>query len=321
MLPQCSSYAIVKFTLVGNLSHSNIRDCLGENLTTTTNTANATGNTQAAESQAISLSYYTVPELDALETVRIAATTGCNHVGLRLLGGQPGGGETKLLADPALRREMHQVMSDHGISALDANTVRLVPKTDIPAYRPFFEAAAELGARHVLTTVDDPERGRTADNLMGLCEMALEHNLTIDFEFVPWLQLSNIEAAARLIRQCNHPALGISVDALHYFRSQGSPKQISQMPPEWFRYAQLCDAASATPPSSREAFIDEATLERRLPGDGVIDLVGLLRALPPGIPLALEVPQLLLSQSLPAQIRVKQAVAAMRRVLLAAAEG
>ena len=315
-----SDSAIASIARGAKLKHSKIRDGSGTNLTTTSDNVDSTENPQADESRAISLSYYTVPELDALETVTVAAATGCSHVGLRLLGGQPGGGETKLLSNPALRREMRQAFLDHGVSVLDANTVRLVPTTDIPAYRPFFDAAAELGARHVLTTVDDPDPGRTADNLMCLCEMASEQTLTIDFEFVPWLHLSNIEAAARLIRRCNHPALGISVDALHYFRSQGSPNQIAQMPPEWFRYAQLCDAASATAPASREAFIDEATQERQLPGDGVIDLVGLLRALPPGIPLALEVPQLLLSQSLPAQIRVKRAVAAMHRVLLAAAE-
>ena len=135
-------------------------------MTTTSDTTNATGNSSTDEVRALSLSYYTVPELDALETVAVAAAAGCRHVGLRLLGGQPGGGETKLLSDPALRREMRLAMSDHGVSALDANTVRLVPTTDIDAYRPFFDTTAELGARHVLTTVDDPEPGRLNDNLL-----------------------------------------------------------------------------------------------------------------------------------------------------------
>lgn len=290
-------------------------------MTTTSDTTNATGSPATDEVRALSLSYYTVPELDALETVAVAAATGCRHVGLRLLGGQPGGGETQLLSDPALRRKLRLAMSDHGVSALDANTVRLVPTTDIAAYRPFFDAAAELGARHVLTTVDDPEPDRLEDNLLQLCAMAAERALTIDFEFVPWLHLSGIEATARLIRQCGHPALGISVDALHYFRSQGSPAQIAQLPPQWFRYAQLCDVASVTSPASREAFIDEATRERLPPGEGVIDLVGLLRALPPSIPLALEIPQQALSQSLPAKIRVARAVTATHGVLRAAAAG
>lgn len=310
---------IAWFIYRGRLKDSKLSDDPGANLISSSDTYDATINPLADTERPLSLSFYTVPELDALETVAVAAVAGCRHVGLRLLGRQPGGGETALLSDPALRREVRAAMSAHSVSALDANTVRLVPATDIAAYSPFFDAASELGARHVLTTVDDPEPDRLIDNLMRLCEMAAEHALTIDFEFVPWLHLSNIEAAARLIRQCKHPALGISVDALHFFRSQGSPEQIIQMPREWFRYAQLCDAASAVLPPSRDAFITEATEERLPPGEGVIDLVGLLRALPSGIPLALEIPQVSLSHSQPAHIRVKQAVAATRRILRAAA--
>jgi sugar phosphate isomerase/epimerase len=310
---------IAWFIYRGRLRHSKVSDNSGANLTTSSDTRDVTGNPIADTERPLSLSYYTVPELDALETVAVAAVAGCLHVGLRLLGGQPGSGETALLNDPALRRKMREAMSAHSVSALDANTVRLVPTTDIAAYSPFFDAASELGARHVLTTVDDPEPDRLADNLMRLCEMSAERALTIDFEFVPWLHLSNIEATAGLIRQCKHSALGISVDALHFFRSHGSPEQIAQMPREWFRYAQLCDVASAAPPPSRQAFIDEATQERLRPGEGVIDLVGLLRALPPGIPLALEIPQVSLSHSQPARIRVRQAVAATRRILRAAA--
>jgi sugar phosphate isomerase/epimerase len=301
--------------------YSKVSNRPGANLITTSNTTNATEILAADDMRALSLSYYTVPELDALETVAVAAATDCRHVGLRLLGGQPGGGETELLSNSALRRKMRQLMSDHGVSALDANTVRLVPTTDVGSYEPFFDAAAELGAHHVLTTVDDPAPERVKDNLLRLCTMATNRELTIDFEFVPWLQLSSIEASAQLIRQCEHPALGISVDALHYFRSQGSPAQIAELPSKWFRYAQLCDVASVTSPSSRQAFIDEATLERLPPGEGVIDLIGLLRALPPSIPIALEIPQLVLSQSLPAKIRVERAVAAMREVLRIADKG
>ena len=96
----------------------------------------------------LSLSYYTVAELTALETVEVAAASGCQHVGLRLLGGQPGSDDTKLLRSPALRCAMRELMASYGISALDANTVRLIPETDVAAYLPFFDAATELGARH-----------------------------------------------------------------------------------------------------------------------------------------------------------------------------
>jgi len=263
----------------------------------------------------LSLSFYTVHELTPLETVSVAAACGCRHVGLRLLGGQPGNSETDLIKDTALRRQMISAMAAAGVTALDANTVRLVPATEAAAYLPFFDAAAELGARHVLTTVDDADSKRRLDNLAQLCEIAAARDLTIDFEFVPWLQLANLEQAARLVEECASPVLGISVDALHFYRSNGQPRQIDGMPAAWFRYAQICDVATSARPPTREAFIHEATAERLPPGEGVIDLVALLRALPPRIPLALEIPQLELARSAPALARVKHAVAATRRVL------
>lgn len=65
----------------------------------------------------------------------------------------------------------------------------------------------------------------------------------------------------------------------------------------------------------REALVHTAVKERLFPGEGAIDLIGLLRALPPGIPLALEIPMERLAQSMGALERVRRAVAATRRVL------
>jgi sugar phosphate isomerase/epimerase len=58
-----------------------------------------------------------------------------------------------------------------------------------------------------------------------------------------------------------------------------------------------------------------AVSERLFPGDGAIDLVGLLRALPRGIPIALEIPTATLARTTPAAERLQRAVAATRRVL------
>ena len=50
-------------------------------------------------------------------------------------------------------------------------------------------------------------------------------------------------------------------------------------------------------------------------GEGAIDLVGLLRALPVGIPVALEIPRATLSRTMAAPERLHLAVQATRRVL------
>ncbi|XEY15386.1 hypothetical protein ABMY26_03875 [Azospirillum sp. HJ39] len=57
--------------------------------------------------------------------------------------------------------------------------------------------------------------------------------------------------------------------------------------------------------------------ERLFPGEGGIDLIGLLRALPPGLPLALEIPTATLARTMDAPARVARAAAATRRLLAA----
>jgi hypothetical protein len=62
----------------------------------------------------------------------------------------------------------------------------------------------------------------------------------------------------------------------------------------------------------------EAVKERLFPGEGAIDLIGLLRALPPGIPIALEILMATLTQTVPAAERLRCAVKATRDVPAAA---
>ena len=269
----------------------------------------------AGNSRPLSLSYYTVPELTPLETIAVAADAGCRHIGLRLLGGQPGCSEMPLLADAGLRRQVLAAFGDTGISPLDANTARIVPATKIEAFLPFLDAAAEFGARHVLATADDSDDRRLADNLCALCEVAAARGLTVDLEFVPWLSVPDLSSAADLVRRCDHSALGIAVDALHFFRSGSHIAALSGLPAAWFRYLQICDAPHLTSPPGRKALIHEAVEERLLPGEGAIDLVGLIRAMPPSLPLALEIPQLALAATVSAGERVARAVEKTRALL------
>lgn len=266
-------------------------------------------------SHPISLSYYTVPELDPPEMVTVAAAAGCDHIGLRLLDTQPGGRMPPIMRDAGLRRETRARLRETGLSVLDANTARLVPETDVSAYRPFLEVAAEMGARHALATANDPHEARLDENLAALCEMAATYGMTVQVEFVPWLAIADLPSADRLASRVGHPNLGIAIDALHFHRSGGTPADIARVPPERFAYLHLCDAPAAWDPE-QAAQLHVATRERLFPGEGEIDLVGLLRAVPPAIPVALEIPTEALARTTAAPARVARAVAACRAVLL-----
>jgi sugar phosphate isomerase/epimerase len=262
----------------------------------------------------LSLSYYTVPELSPPQMVRAAAAAGFDFVGARLLNGQPGRDPAPLMESPALRRETIACLHDTGLRVLDASGARLRPETDVAAFAPFIDAAAELGARHILASGDDPDEPRLAARFAALCELAGRLGLTVDLEFVPWLSIADLALAARMVRAVACANFGIAVDALHFDRSRSRLSDLAALPRTWFRYVQLCDAPAAWA-SDRASLLQAAVSERLFPGEGAIDLAGLLRALPPGIPIALEIPTATLARTMPAAERLQRAVAATRKLL------
>ena len=52
-----------------------------------------------------------------------------------------------------------------------------------------------------------------------------------------------------------------------------------------------------------------------MPGDGGLDLRGILRALPDDLPLGLEIPMEALAKSVPAVVRTREMLAKMRDLL------
>ena len=265
-------------------------------------------------SHPLSLSYYTVPELSFLELIDVAAKTGCSQVGVRLLDGAPEGPPTALLNSAAMRREALAALRDQGLSVLEASAARLRPATRVAHFTPFVAACAELAVSQVMCTIDDPDSARAEANLDALCRLCGSQGLRVAIEFVPWMTVGSLSSAAQLVRRLGHSNLGIAVDALHFDRSHSSLTELRELPAAWLPFLQLCDA----PPCqdySTEAQIHVATQERLFPGEGIIDLEGLVRAMPADVPLGLEIPTAQLATVVPAWERVARAVAATRALL------
>ena len=68
---------------------------------------------------------------------------------------------------------------------------------------------------------------------------------------------------------------------------------------------QFCDVPAALPPTL-DAILAEARAERLFPGDGGLNLVALLRAVPRDIPLSVEVPMHTLARSVGATERAQR---------------
>lgn len=237
----------------------------------------------------LSLSALTVLELTPPQMVECAAQAGYDFVGLRLLPATDTEVRHEIVGATPLRRETLAALKDTGIGVLDAEILRLKPDTNVADYEPMLETAAALGARYVLVAGNDPDEARTAERLAALCDLAKPYGLSPSLEPMPWTDAKDIVQGARIVRAAERANTGLIVDPIHFDRAGSSTHTLRELPREWFGYVQFCDAP-AERPADLDTLLYQARAERMIPGEGGIDLAGILRALPDGLPLSIEVP-------------------------------
>lgn len=143
---------------------------------------------------------------------------------------------------------------------------------------PVLDAAALVGAGSVIaTTLETPSLPpQAATGLRQLCDLAAERGLRISFEFLPFAAVSTIGSALRLFDAVEADNLGLVLDAWHWFRAPGGPDldAVRAIPPELIDIVQLGDAP-AVPEADPVA---ECMYHRLLPGEGAIDIAGMVAA-------------------------------------------
>src|SRR6266498_3143270 len=211
-------------------------------------------------------------------------------------------------------RETKNRLAATGIQVLDIELARIGPHDHPRDFLPILEAGAELGARHVITQLPDPDPDRKIEHLAHLCDLAKPLGLTVDLEFPSWTETRNLTEATRILRAANQPNAGILIDLLHFARSDSSLTDLRHLPPEWFHFAHVCDAPAETP-TTPEELIHTARAERLLPGEGGIDIPAILAALPPHIPYTLEIPNTTRTAQLGATNYIHLALTTARRHL------
>lgn len=270
-------------------------------------------------SRTFSLAALTVLELAPPEMVDVAARAGYQGVGLRLIPATAEEHHFPLLSDTGLLRQTRDRIRDTGLQVVDIEILRLKPETRVvDDFIQVLEIGAELGASEVLVAGNDDDEARIIDNFATLCELARPFGLYPHLEFMPWTGVRNLSQASRIVgtvRAAGHDNACLLVDAFHLNRSASRLEDLAKVPREWMRYLQLCDAAGPIPDDMDE-ILREARGERLFPGDGDIDLKGMLAVLPDGIPLSLEIPtQGLRDQGVSALERARMALDRTRRLL------
>lgn len=236
-----------------------------------------------------SLAHLTVLSLSPPEMVSVAARTGYQAVGLRLIAVTADSPGYPLMFDPPAMRDTKARLNDTGIRVGDIEFVKITPEIDIASFEPFAAAGAELGARHIITAPYDPDLGRLADRFAALADLANQYNLSVLLEFFPWTVVSDVRAATRIVEMVRRSNTGMLVDTLHFARSGSRLEHLDVISPAHLPFVHVCDAIAGES-FTIEQLLHTARSERLPPGEGDIDISGILERLPTDIVIGLEVP-------------------------------
>jgi sugar phosphate isomerase/epimerase len=255
----------------------------------------------------IGLAPLTVLELAPPDMVSCAADAGYQATGLRLIAATSEEPQRPTIGITPLIRETRARLNDTGIALRDIEVLRLKPETRVrDDFEAFLETGAFLGATEILVAGNDPDHHRVAQNLAELAELAQGYGLTPNIEPMPYNDIRNVDEANAIIERAGHANIGLLVDPIHYYRAHDTPAALVSLPASRFRYLQMCDAP-AQRPTSTEELVYQSRVARLLPGEGGLDLTGLLLALPPHTPVSIEAP--VVAPGVPA---VQRATAALR---------
>jgi sugar phosphate isomerase/epimerase len=236
-----------------------------------------------------SLAHLTVLDLPPTGAVRVAARTGYQYVGLRLIAVTDTTPGYPLMDDPAMMRDTKAALVDTGVRVLDIEFVKITPEIEVANLERFVAAGAGLGAKYVITAPYDPNLTRLADRLGAISDLSARYGLRAVLEFFPWTVVPDLGTAVQVVEAAGRTQTGILVDTLHFNRSGSRFEQLDSIPTSRLPFVHVCDAPVKDAYTTEE-LLHAGRAERLPPGEGEIDIRSILRHMPPGIPVALEVP-------------------------------
>ncbi len=227
----------------------------------------------------LSLAAGVLPEFEPPEVVSAAAAAGFGMVGIWF------DAETWSVTRA---REVRLRLDATGLVALDMEPIFVTPDGDHGER--LIDAAAEVGARNVLTVSRGLEPARFVDRFAELCDHAAPAGITVVVEPTLLYSVATLDEAEEVVARAGRPNGAILADNLHVDRAGGKPITVlRQLDPALVPYAQVCDAAARPADASRPGLFSDARDERRLLGEGALPVREFLAALPAGIPLSLEI--------------------------------
>lgn len=143
-----------------------------------------------------------------------------------------------------------------------------------------FDIMEELGAPLLLvcsnvSPLAIADDARSAAQLHELAERAARRNLSIGFEALAWgRQVRHYQHAWKIVKEANHPHLGILLDSFHMLSLGDDPAGIADIPGEKISFVQLADA-----PVKEMDVLQWSRHYRCFPGQGNFDLTNFMEKL------------------------------------------
>jgi len=112
-----------------------------------------------------------------------------------------------------------------------------------------------------------------AKALRANADRLAERGLLVALESFPWSAITNTGIAIDLLRRAAAPNAGLLIDVWHFYNGGCRPDQLVDLPAAGIAGFQLNDG-----PLVHDDFQRHARAQRQLPGEGELDVVGLIRA-------------------------------------------
>lgn len=257
----------------------------------------------------VSIAAGTILDVDPASAVDVAVNAGFDGVGLWFDPDTWTAATTakvaqRLDAQPIVAVDIEPVILGREPHDFGERLIDLAAELDVPNLLIASGAVAHDDVRRRLATLST----RAADTAP---------NLTLALEFLPIFSVRSFADAATIVRDVDAPNVGVLIDTLHFDRSGSSLDDLAAFPDVRLPYLQLADAGPHRPTDLHGLRI-EALDGRLLPGDGVLPLVELLRAVP-DVPVSVELRSAALLDAHPDPDERARAVHSATMAVLAAA--
>lgn len=248
----------------------------------------------------IGIAHLSLLQLEADELVRVAAAAGFDFVGVRVRGATPLETIPDMTPGSPMSKAVLAAMAETGVTVKDIEFLSLDGTATREHWLPMLEAGHALGASSLSLAGQDTDRARLVDTLAELVRDASDFGIIPTLEPISYNTVSTVAQAAAIATEAGS---AIMLDPLHIQRGGSSIDDIRALDPSLVPVLQLCDGPFDTPtdiviegPLPRGMTADgeprkvESRALRLPPLEGEFPLVELMRAVPAGVPLSVEVP-------------------------------